>query len=385
MIITDKEELERACTAWSKASHLAVDTEFLREKTYYPKLCLVQVAAPGGGRAAAIDPLASDMDLAPLLALLQNPNILKVFHAAKQDLEIFYHLLGGHLPAPVFDTQIAAMVCGYGEQVGYEALVAKTTGGVVDKGAQFTDWSIRPLSAKQLTYALGDVTHLLDVYDVLCAELERRGRIEWICEEADSLINPASYDTNPDDAWQRLKIRSPKPRNLVVLQVLAAWREREAKRADRPRGWILRDDAVVELATRLPESLEDLAAMRGVPPSFREGDKAKSILNLLKKALDTPKSTWPRMEARDPLIADAAERLELFKMLRKIHAARLGVAPHILASSDDLRALAIEGDSADIPLLRGWRMEESGREMLDLASGALAIGLKEGKVKPVRV
>lgn len=384
-IITDQEALERACAAWARAPHLAVDTEFLREKTYYPKLCLIQVAAPAGGRAAAVDPLASGIrDLAPLMALLHDPAITKVFHAAKQDLEIVFHITG-RLPAPVFDTQVAAMVCGYGEQVGYEALVAKVTGAAVDKGAQFTDWSRRPLSDKQVAYALGDVTHLLEVYDALLRQLDRRGRAGWITEEDAALADPALYEFRPEEAWRRLKVRNPKAKNLVVLRALAAWREREAQRADRPRGWILRDEALTELATRLPRSMEEISALRGIPPSFRDGSKGKTVLALMEEALATPQKTWPQPERKAPMDAEAAERLELFKMLRKMHAARLGVAPHILSSSDDLRDLAIHGEGADIPLLRGWRLAESGQEMLDLASGRLAIGLQDGKIQAMRV
>ncbi len=384
MLITDQDTLEAHCAAWARAPRIAVDTEFLREKTYYAKLCLIQISAPGGP-AAAVDPLVGDLDLGPVLALLRKPGVLKVFHAAKQDLEIFHTLMRGDLPAPLFDTQLAAMVLGYGEQVGYEAIVHKTTGATIDKGAQFTDWSRRPLSDKQLTYALGDVTHLLDVYEVLRAELEARGRAHWIAEEEAALTDPAAYEARPQDAWQRIKIRNPKPKNLVVLRALAAWREDKARASDRPRGWIVRDEALAELATRLPTTVEELCAMRGIPEGLKSGERAQRMLARIAGALDEPRAQWPALPASPPMPADGAEKLELYKMLRRVHAARLGVAPRLLASGDDLRVLARDGAAADIPLLRGWRREVSGAEMLRLSTGSLAIGLKDGAVAAIPV
>lgn len=382
MMITDQDTLEECCAQWAEAEFITVDTEFLREKTYYPRLCLIQIAAPGAA-AAAIDPLAEGIDLAPVVALLQTPDITKVFHAARQDLEIFHQLCDGVIPAPIFDTQIAAMVLGYGEQAGYQTLVHKITGGLIDKGAQFTDWSRRPLSEKQINYAIADVTHLIDVYQHLLHELAERGRAHWMEEEDAALIDPASYDADPNAAWERIKIRNPKPKNLAVLRALAAWREKKARSTNRPRGWILRDEVLAELALRLPTTADEISAMRGIPASLKEGPRAERMLGRIKDALATPKADWPRPCARKPMPQGGAERLELLKMLRKIHAARLGVAPRLLASTDDLEALAREGEDADIPLLSGWRREASGDDMLALSAGRLAIGLHKGAVAAI--
>ncbi len=278
---------------------LTVDTEFLREKTYYPKLCLVQIGTPDG-EAVAIDPLSDDIDLAPVLDMLGNPNILKVFHAARQDLEIFYRLMG-KVPAPLFDTQIAAMVCGHGEQVGYEGLVRELTDGQIDKTSQFTDWSHRPLSDKQIDYALGDVTHLVQIYHKLTEELKTTNRTHWLKTEEEALSNEDNYAAPPEHAWKRVKIKSNKPAVLATLQALAAWREERAQRKDIPRNWIMRDETLADIAAHPPKAPDHLKKIRGFPKEQANGKIGHTILTLVKQALDSDPQNWPQKPKRKQL------------------------------------------------------------------------------------
>ncbi|HYD69381.1 ribonuclease D, partial [Azospirillum sp.] len=267
-LITTTSELDAFCRGLAGADYITVDTEFLREKTYYPQLCLIQVAGPDG--AVAIDPLAEGIDLTSLLDVLVDPNVLKVFHAARQDVEIFFHLTG-KIPHPLFDTQVAAMVCGFGESVGYETLVTKLAGARIDKSSRFTDWSARPLTERQLTYALSDVIHLRPAFEKLRKRLNRTGRAHWLEEEMAVLTNPATYTVEPDTSWQRLKVRTNKPRFMAILKELAAWREREAQRRDLPRSRVLRDEALLEIAAHAPTTVDDLARTRGMGRGFAEG------------------------------------------------------------------------------------------------------------------
>lgn len=373
MIITKQAPLNALCARLKSAPFITVDTEFLREKTYYPKLCLMQISAPDGN-AAAIDPLADELDLTPLYDLLSDKNILKVFHAARQDLEIFYRHMKT-VPSPVFDTQVAAMVCGYGESVGYDNIVRQVTGTQIDKSSQFTDWSRRPLSDKQINYALGDVTHLIDVYRVLYDQLETRGRTHWVTAEDDILADPATYQSPPEDAWKRVKIKSPKPKNLAVLKAVAAWRETRAQTKDLPRPWVLKDDTLAAIALQMPQSVEQLGKTRGFPKGLTNSHHGAKIIGLIKDALNSDPSTWAVPNKRQSHSPSVKAQIEILKMLLKIQAAEHGVAAKLIAHKDDIEAIAM-GKTENIPALKGWRFEVFGQDALDLRAGKIAIGLK---------
>lgn len=377
MIIQSQTQLDALCQALSEAPYVAVDTEFLRDKTFYPKLCLVQLAAPGG-QAAAIDPVDYDLDLTPLYHLMDNPNVLKVFHAARQDLEIFYNLMN-RVPAPLFDTQVAAMVLGHGDQIGYNALVQDVTGKSLSKSAQFTDWGRRPLSEKQIVYALDDVIYLRDVYEKLSAELARKDRAHWVAEEMEILKNPATYDTPIEDIWQRIKVRSDKPEVLSVIREIATWREREARSRDIPRGRLIKDEAIADIAMYMPRDLEGLLQVRTLPADVARGKLGPVILSLIEKGRKIPREQMPHVERAAPFPKNAVPTLEMLKMLLKICAAEADVATKILASAEDLERLAVE-EKPDIPALSGWRMDVFGKEALDLKSGKLGLSLHKGKI-----
>jgi len=382
MLITDQNTLETFCAGLAASAFITIDTEFLREKTYYPKLCLIQISGPDKN-AAAVDPLAEGIDLTPVFDLLFNPAILKIFHAGRQDMEIFYNLTG-QVPAPLFDTQIAAMVCGYGDSVGYDALVRGVTGAHIDKSVQYTNWALRPLSDKQLTYALGDVTHLIDVYHHLSKELERKGRTAWVQEEEAILCAPATYENDPSELWRRIKIKTPKPKNLAVLQALAVWREGRAQERDVPRPWILRDETLADIAGQLPRTDSQLAKIRGIPDDLKRGGLGQTLLGLIETTLAGDSKNWPELEKRNPLPPSASATVDILRMLLKIQSTEHGVATKLLASGDDLDALAMD-DGADIPATKGWRYDIFGQEALALKKGALAIGLKDGKIVKYKV
>ncbi|MCB1562936.1 MAG: ribonuclease D [Alphaproteobacteria bacterium] len=382
MIITDQNALSALCTELAAYEFLTVDTEFLREKTYYPKLCLIQIGTPDG-QAWAIDVLVKGLDLAPVFALLSDPGILKVFHAARQDLEIFYNLTG-QVVAPLFDTQIAAMVCGYGDSVGYESLVRNITGGQLDKSVQFTNWAHRPLSRKQIDYALGDVTHLVGIYRHLSEELERRGRTSWVFEEESILTAPSTYENKPEEAWQRVKIRSPKPKTLAVLRELAAWREKRAQDKDIPRPWVLRDETLADMAAQMPKTPEELKKIRGMPQDMPAKQAGREILDLITKALSSDKTTWPQPEKKNPVPSSLSPVIDILRMLLKIQASENDVAAKLIASADDLEQLALD-DKADIPALSGWRYEIFGREALALKKGQVAVGLKNQTIVKYKI
>lgn len=380
MFITKQKDLDALCKRLSQKPFITFDTEFLREKTYYPKLCLIQLGDPEKN-AAAIDPLVEGLDLQPLYDLLQNEMVLKVFHAGRQDLEILYNLTG-ELPKPFFDTQIAAMVCGYGDQVGYEALVRDIAKAQIDKSSQFTDWSRRPLSDKQLAYALADVTHLVDVYLSLAQRLEEQGRTEWVFEEEAVLASPDTYTVCFEEMWQKVKIKTPKPKALAILRELAAWREERAQEKDIPRGWIMRDETLAEIAHHAPSDVESLKKIRGFSADLASHNVGKTILDLVKKGANIPKDKCPVLERREPLHPSLAAALEILKMLLKIQAAENNVAPKLIASSEDLEAM-VRGES-DVAPLKGWRYEVFGKEAQALMSGGVAIGLKNGKIVKVK-
>lgn len=382
MIITDQRKLEEFCTALKKGPFLTIDTEFLRDKTYYPRLCLIQMAGPGID-AAAVDPLAPGLDLAPVHGLLADENIVKVFHAARQDLEIFYNLTG-NIPHPLFDTQVAAMVCGYGDQVGYHALVDKICGHNLDKGAQFTDWSRRPLSKRQLDYALDDVTHLRDIYLHLSRELEREGRTSWVRQEMDILTSPATYQNPPREAWRRIKIKTNRPKVLSVLREIAAWREEEAQRRDVPRNRVLRDEVLADIAIHEPQGTDDLGKIRGIGADMARGKMGQALLLAIKRGLETPKNQMPEIVRKNGMPSEYTPALEMLKMLLRICAAEAGVAAKLIANSEDLEALAME-KNPDIPALKGWRREVFGNQALALKDGKLSLSLKNNQIRKVEI
>lgn len=374
-LINTTDELASACSRLAAHPFVTVDTEFLRETTYYPKLCLVQMASPD--EAVMVDPLADGLDLAPLMALMTDQNVVKVFHAARQDLEIVW-MLGKVLPTPLFDTQVAAMVCGYGDSVGYEQLVNDLAKARVDKSSRFTDWSRRPLSEAQLVYAESDVTHLRDVYLALQADLAASGRESWVAEEMAVLNSPATYEVKPENAWQRLKGRLRKPKELAVLMELAAWREREAQHRDVPRQRVLKDDALMDIVQRAPRSAEALGELRSVPNGFERSRAGGEVLAAVERALALDPHSLPRLERERGRPSNGAV-LDLLKVLLKATADTERVAPKIIASTDDLEEIASD-DAADVPALKGWRRELFGEKALALKNGSLSLRIVRGRV-----
>jgi ribonuclease D len=378
-MITTTAELAALCETLAKSDFVAVDTEFLREQTFWPLLCLVQLAGPEA--EGVVDPLSPSLDLAPFYRLMADSSTVKVFHAARQDIEIVC-LKSGIVPTPVFDSQIAAMVCGFGDSISYVNLVKKTTGVDLDKTSRFTDWSRRPLSAKQLDYALADVTYLRDVYLHLKRMLETTGRTPWLQEEMEVLTNRATYGTEPENAWQRLKLRVKGRKSLAVLMELAAWRERLAQSLDIPRGRVLRDDALYDIANQVPASTEALGQLRTLSDGFARSQRAKEIIDAVKAGLERDPKTLPKIERNEALSAEASATLELLKVLLKAAAAEHGVAPRIIADTDDLEQLATS-DHADILALQGWRRTLFGEAALKLKRGELALTLVDGEVRAV--
>ena len=377
-LITTTESLERLCTALAGESFITVDTEFMRESTYWPDLCLVQIA--GETEHGLIDPLAPGIDLKPFFALLNDPNVLKVFHAARQDIEIMVHR-AGVVPHPVFDTQIAAMVCGFGDQVGYEAIVRKLAKAQIDKSSRFTDWSRRPLTEKQLAYALADVTHLRVVYEALKTELDRTGREHWLREEMDILTNPATYRTEPEDAWKRIKVRLRSKKQLGVLVEIAAWREREAREKNVPRSRVLKDDAIAEIAVQSPQTREALNQLRALPKGMATSRVGDAVLKAVAAGLARdPKSLPQPDDGRDEMNEAAQAAAEVLKLALKVVCEQEGIAPKLVASSSDIDAVA-ESDTADVPLLHGWRRELFGNLALAIKRGEAVIGFDKGRVR----
>ncbi|CAD5256361.1 Ribonuclease D [Bosea sp. 62] len=374
-LINTTEELADACSRLAAHPFVTVDTEFLRETTYYPKLCLVQIASPD--EAVMVDPLAEGLDLAPFMALMTDQNVVKVFHAARQDLEIVW-MLGRVLPTPLFDTQVAAMVCGYGDSVGYEQLVNDLAKARVDKSSRFTDWSRRPLSEAQLVYAESDVTHLRDIYLALQADLAASGRESWVAEEMAVLNSPGTYEVKPENAWQRLKGRLRKPKELAVLMELAAWREREAQHRDVPRQRVLKDDALMDIVQRAPRSTEALGELRSVPNGFERSRAGGEVLAAIERALAIDPRDLPRLERERGRPGNGAV-LDLLKVLLKATADAERVAPKIIASTDDLEEIA-GNDEADVPALHGWRREIFGEKALALKNGSLSLKIVRGRV-----
>ena len=369
-VITDPKELAAFCRRLAKADYVTVDTEFMRERTYWPVLCLIQLAGPD--EAAAVDPLADGMDLGPLFALMQDEKVLKVFHAARQDMEIFVHL-NGAVPHPVFDTQVAAMVCGFGDQVSYEMLARKLAGAQIDKDSRFTDWARRPLTDKQIDYALADVTHLRTAYEKIRDMLETSGRASWLEEEMAVLTSPSTYTVEADDAWQRIKIKGRKPRVMAILKELAAWREETAQRRDVPRQRVVKDDALAQIAIQQPASAEELERIRLVPHGFSRSEDGKAIVEAVKRGLAVPKEQLPQMErsgGRQEI--PPAALVDLLKVLLRARCETEGVAPRLVANMADVERFAADEDPEN-PLRHGWRFDLFGRDAERLKRGELAL------------
>jgi ribonuclease D len=378
-LIADSASLAAFCKRQSQAEFVAVDTEFMRDRTYWPQLCLVQLAGPE--EAAAIDALLPDIDLSPLIELLADSRLLKVFHAARQDIEIFFHLTG-RVPAPLVDTQVAAMVCGFGDAVSYENLAAKLAGARIDKSSRFTDWSHRPLTARQLQYALSDVTHLRPTYEHLRRRLAKSGRTEWVAEEMAVLTDPATYALDPREAWRRIRFRTDNPRTLAVLREVAAWREEEAQRRDLPRNRVVRDETLCEIAAHAPNDLEHLARCRGLPRSIAENRQGAQILAAVRRGLDLPASECPQPAPRRDLPSGLGPLVELLRVLLKMRCEDHDVAQKLVASADDLEMIAAD-DGAQVSALHGWRREIFGADALALKRGQLALTVVGRRVKLV--
>ena len=381
--ITRTDELALFCEAAKSAPYVTVDTEFLRERTYWSKLCLIQLALPpsgqpGAGQAVLVDPMAEGLSLEPLYDLFRHKDTVKVFHAARQDLEIFHHD-AGIFPEPLFDTQVAAMVCGFGEQVGYETLVRKIARANLDKSSRFTDWSRRPLSDAQAAYALADVTHLRQIYEFLSAELVKTGRESWLAEELAVLTDPETYITRPDEAWMKVRTRTNSPRFLAILRELARFREAYAQERDIPRSRVYKDDAMIELASTKPLTEADLGRSRLLLRDARKGEIANGILAAVKAG--TEARDLPQPKSEEPGRPGNAALSDLLRVLLKAKADAAGVAPKLIASASDLDAIAT--GERDLPALQGWRAEVFGRDALRLAAGEIALSAQGGAVKVV--
>jgi len=377
-LISTSDELAAVCSRMGKHPFVTVDTEFLRETTYYPLLCVAQMASPE--EAVVIDALATGIDLGPFFALLANENVIKVFHAARQDIEIVWNM-ARTIPHPIVDTQVAAMVLGYGDSISYDQLVQRITGDTLDKSHRFTDWTRRPLSDAQIAYAVSDVTHLREVYLKLAADLERQGRNNWVEAEMDVLTSPDTYRADPERAWERLKSRVRKPKELAVLIEVAAWREREAQSRDVPRGRVIKDDVIGDIAVQAPTTIERLGHLRSLPKGFERSRWGEQIIEAVKRGIERDHKTLPRLDRFRPA-ANGAAIVELLKVLLRMTAERHGVAAKVIATVDDLDRIAAD-DKADVPAMKGWRRELFGEKALALKHGRLALAIDKGKVVTV--
>jgi len=374
-LITTTDALAAVCGRMAKHPFVTVDTEFLRETTYYPLLCVAQMASPE--EAVVVDALATGLDLSPLFALMASQSVTKVFHAARQDIEIVWNM-AKTIPHPIVDTQVAAMVLGYGDSISYDQLVQRITGDTLDKSHRFTDWTRRPLSDAQIAYALSDVTHLRDVYLKLATDLEKRGRGNWVEAEMEVLTSPETYRADPERAWERLKSRVRKPKELAVLMEVAAWREREAQTRDVPRGRVIKDDVIGDIAVQAPTSIERLGHLRSLPKGFERSRWGEQIIEAVKRGLGRDPTTLPRLD-RFRATANGTATVELLKVLLRMTAERHGVAAKVIATVDDLDRIAAD-DDADVPALKGWRRDLFGEKALALKQGRLALAVDNGKV-----
>jgi ribonuclease D len=374
-LIATTADLAATCSRMAQHAFVTVDTEFLRETTYYPLLCVAQMAT--ADEAVVVDALADGLDLSPFFALMGDEGVVKVFHAARQDIEIMWHR-ARLIPRPIFDTQVAAMVLGYGDSISYDQLVQRVTGAVLDKSLRFTDWSRRPLSAAQVAYAISDVTHLREVFLSLSGDLQRRGRSEWVEEEMKVLTSPDTYRAEPELAWERLKTRIRKPRELAVMIEVAAWREREAQSRDVPRGRVLKDEAVGDIAIHAPTTPEKLAALRSLPHGFERSRWGAEIIEAVKRGVARNPAALPRLD-RPRQVVNGNATVELLKVLLRMTSERHGVAAKVIATADDLERIAGD-DSAEVPALSGWRREMFGNQAIALKHGKLALAVEKGRV-----
>ena len=377
VLVTSTAALDALCQRLRAERFVTVDTEFMRERTYWPELCVVQLASDT--EVAVVDALAPGIDLAPLGALLADTNVMKVFHAARQDVEIFV-LRFGAVPRPLFDTQVAAMVAGFGDQVGYDSLVGALTGGHIDKAHRFSDWSARPLSAAQVAYAAADVTHLRWIYEKLRDRLEKEGRLEWVAEEMALLADPATYQVDPETMWERLRLRTSNRRMLGVVRAIAAWREREAQRANVPRQRMLKDEALMELAATSPGTPEALARIRGISRGFAEGRMGASLLAVIAEAKTLPEEALPPLPNGRETPRPSPALVALLKVLLAAKCEQHRVAPKLVASAEEVDRLAGE-DAPDVPALRGWRRDVFGADAMALKQGRIALGVDGRRVK----
>ena len=376
-VITTNEALKALCDRLSKSDYVTVDTEFLRDKTYYSKLCLIQIA--DDNEYHAIDTLAGGLDLAPFYDLMANENVVKVFHAAKQDIEIFVNQ-ANVIPKPLFDSQIAAMVCGFGDSIGYEKLVMALCNKTLDKSTRFTDWSRRPLTERQIDYALGDVTHLRTIYKKLKEKLETSGREHWLSEEIGDMLNIDTYIIKPENAWKRIKIRNSNRRFNAIVHRIAEWREQEAQHRNLPRNRIMRDEVLLELSAVRPTHTNALTSIRGLGANFASSKSGTAVINIIKDALDLPDDALPVISRRKPPSQNTDPIVELLKVLLKLVCKSENVAPKLLANVDDLEKIA-ENDDADVKALHGWRYDIFGKNALALKNGEVAFAIKDGEIK----
>ena len=376
--ITTTSELAAVCRRMASHPFVTVDTEFLRETTYYPLLCVAQMAT--ADEAVVVDALAPGIDLAPFFSLMADEKVMKVFHAARQDIEIVWHR-AKLIPHPIFDTQVAAMVLGYGDSISYDQLVQRITGDALDKSHRFTDWTRRPLSEAQLSYAISDVTHLRDVYVALVEDLGRRGRVDWVQEEMEVLTSPDTYRMDPENAWQRLKTRVRKPKELAVLIEVAAWREREAQTRDVPRSRVLKDEVIADIAVHAPTTIDKLKNLRSLPKGFERSRWGEAIVAAVERGLATDMKNLPRPVRFQPT-ANGTAVVELLKVLLRMISERHHVAAKVIATVEDLERIAAD-DAADVPALAGWRRELFGEKALALKRGELALAIERGKVAAV--
>lgn len=376
-LISTTDALAQACRRLAGHPYVTVDTEFMREQTFYPELCLIQMASPE--EELLVDPLAEGLDLEPFLTLMANHDVLKVFHAARQDLEIIY-LKSRALPEPLFDTQVAAMVCGFGDSISFSNLARRLAGVDIDKTSQFTDWSRRPLSQKQLHYALGDVIHLRPIYEKLSAELDRTGRASWLDEEMAGLMSHETYEQHPERAWQRLKLRVKSRKALGVLMEVADWRERAAQTQNVPRSRILKDDAIYDIANQMPETAEELQQLRSIHEGFSRSARGRELVEAVKRGLKRDPKTLPQLERSHPMPPEATAVLELLKVLLKSIAAEHNVAARLIASSEELEEIASKA-KPDVPAMKGWRYELFGDAAMKLKAGKLGLVIRDGEVR----
>ncbi|WP_417684052.1 ribonuclease D [Roseibium sp.] len=375
-VITNTNELADACERLAAHDYVTVDTEFLRETTFWPKLCVIQMAGPD--LAFIVDALAEGLDLAPFFELMRNDRVTKVFHAARQDIEIVFHM-GGLIPAPLFDTQVAAMVCGFGDSISYDQLVYKVTGARIDKSSRFTDWARRPLTQKQLEYALADVTHLRDAYQFLKANLAEQNRSHWVQDEMKVLTSEGTYLTEPANAWKRLKMRVRKPIELAVMMEVAAWREAEAQGRDVPRSRVIKDDAIYEIAAQQPQNAEGLGRLRTIPRGFERSKSADEILKAVRRACAIPRDKLPKLPKGRQAPDGSAAAVDLLKVLLKLVSEAHGVASKVIATVDDLEKIAAD-DNADVAALQGWRRELFGETALKLKRGEVSLAFRDRQI-----